>query len=178
MKYIVVSDIHGSLYYAKKIEKIIEQEQPIKIILLGDLYYHGPRNPLPLEYNPMEVANILNKYHNLIVCIKGNCDAEVDQMISKFNIGDDYKEIINGKRFYFTHGHKYNIDNIPNEVDILVYGHFHTGFIRELNNMIIINSGSITLPKNNTKNSYLVITDKEIVLKDVDGNVIEIKKIL
>lgn len=177
MKYIVVSDIHGSVYYTKRIEEIIKKENPDKIILLGDLYYHGPRNPLPLEYNPMEVANTLNKYKDKIICIKGNCDAEVDQMISQFEIGNDYEEIISEKRFYFTHGHKFNENSIPSNVDVLVYGHFHTGFIKEKENVILVNSGSITLPKNNTKNSYLIITEHEIVLKDLDGQLISVIKI-
>ena len=139
MKYLVISDIHGSNYYAKKINEIYEKEKPDKIILLGDLYYHGPRNPLTEEYNPMEVAKILN----------------------------------NLKEKIFTHGHKYNIDNIPENIDVLVYGHLHTGFIKEKNGVICVNSGSISLPKNNTKHSYLVIEGKEIMLKDVEGNVLE-----
>ena len=83
MKLLVVSDIHGSLYYMNKIEEIIEKEKPTGIMLLGDLYYHGPRNPLTDEYNPSEVANKLNKHKEKILAVKGNCDAEVDQMISE-----------------------------------------------------------------------------------------------
>ena len=173
MKYLVVSDIHGSNYYAKRIEDLINIEKPNKLILLGDLYYHGPRNPLPLEYNPMEVSKILNKYKDIIVCIKGNCDAEVDQMISEFVIGNDFEIIISEKKFYFTHGHKINFDDLPKNIDILIHGHFHTGYINKNDNIVIVNSGSITLPKNNTKNSYLIIDDKEIILKDVEGNIID-----
>ena len=173
MKILVASDIHGSKYYANKIEEIVKKEQIEKIILLGDLYYHGPRNMLTQEYNPMEVANILNRLKEKIQCVKGNCDAEVDEMISEFNFEDSIRLKLNGKNFFFTHGHKYNIDNIPENVDILIYGHFHTGFIKEKENVLCINSGSISLPKNNTKNSYLIIDNNQIILKDVDGNVIE-----
>ena len=151
MKILVVSDIHGSYYYAKKFKEIYEKENPDKIILLGDLYYHGPRNSLTEEYNPMKVAGILNDY--------------------KFN--DNIELTIDGVKFFFTHGHVYNMDNVPENIDVLVYGHLHTGFIEEENGVVFVNSGSISLPKNNTAHSYLIIEDKNIILKDVDGNVIK-----
>ena len=173
MKYLVVSDIHGSGYYANKINEIYNKEEPDKIILLGDLYYHGPRNPLTKEYNPAEVCEIFNSLKDKILCIKGNCDAEVDEMISEFEFNESIVLNINGLKFFFTHGHKYNIDNVPQEIDVLVYGHFHTGFIKERNGIICVNSGSISLPKENTKNSYLIIDENEIILKDVDGEVID-----
>ena len=173
MKYLVVSDIHGSSYYARKIKEIYIKENPNTIILLGDLYYHGPRNPLTKDYNPMEVAKILNEHKDIILCTRGNCDAEVDEMISDFEFEENIEIEINNKRFFFTHGHKYNIENIPNNADALVYGHFHTGFIKEKQGVICANAGSISLPKNNTANSYLIITEEEILLKDIDGNVID-----
>lgn len=173
MKYLVISDIHGSKFYASRIKEIYEEEEASKIILLGDLYYHGPRNPLPKEYAPMEVAKILNDMKNEILCVKGNCDAEVDEMISEFEFQNNIELNINGKRFFFTHGQKYNIDNVPFQIDVLVYGHFHTGFIKEKDGVIFVNSGSISLPKNGTKNSYLIIDDEKIVLKDLNKNVID-----
>ena len=173
MKILVISDIHGSTYYANKINEIYDKENPDKIILLGDLYYHGPRNPLTKEYNPMEVAKILNSFKDKLICVKGNCDAEVDEMISEFEFNEVVKLEISGKQFFFTHGHKYNINNIPENVDVLVYGHLHTGFIKKQNNVLCINSGSISLPKNNTPNSYLIINNSEIILKDVEENIID-----
>jgi putative phosphoesterase len=173
MKYLVVSDIHGSSYYANKINEIYNKEEPDKIILLGDLYYHGPRNPLTKEYNPMKVCEIFNNLKDKILCIKGNCDAEVDEMISEFKFNESISIDINGLKFFFTHGHKYNIDNIPEGIDVLVYGHFHTGFIKEKDGVICVNSGSISLPKENTKNSYLIIDENEMILKDVEGEIIE-----
>ncbi len=173
MKYLVVSDIHGSGYYANKIKEIYEKEKPDNIILLGDLYYHGPRNPLTKEYNPSQVCEILNNLKDVILCTRGNCDAEVDEMISEFKFEENIKLVINGSIFFFTHGQKYNIDNIPDNIDVIVYGHFHTGFIKEKNNVICVNSGSISLPKDNTQNSYLIIDDKDIILKDINGKVIE-----
>ena len=176
MKYLVISDIHGSGYYANKINEIYEKEKPDKIILLGDLYYHGPRNRLTDGYNPMEVAKILNKYKDIILCTRGNCDAEVDEMISEFPFEESIQLNIEGKRFFFTHGHKYNIDNIPKNIDILVYGHFHTGYIKEKDGILCINAGSISLPKNNTPNSYLIIDNNKIILKDVENNIIDEKE--
>lgn len=105
MKYLVASDIHGSYYYTKKLEQIIIKENPSKIILLGDLYYHGPRNSLTDEYNPMKVLKILNKYKDNIICTRGNCDAEVDEMISEFKFEEYIQININGLDFFFSHGH-------------------------------------------------------------------------
>ena len=176
MKYLVVSDIHGSLYYAKKLDEIINKESPDKIILLGDLYYHGPRNTLTEEYNPSEVAKILNKHAEKIMCTKGNCDAEVDEMISDFKFENNIQININGVEFFFSHGHVYNSDNIPPTGDVIVYGHFHTGFIREEYGLIFVNPGSISLPKNNTAHSYVIIDNSEIILKDIDGSIIDRKE--
>ena len=173
MKFLVVSDIHGSYYYAKKFKEIYEKEKPDQIILLGDLYYHGPRNSLTEEYSPMKVAGILNDYKDKILCIRGNCDAEVDEMISDFKFHDKIELTIGGARFFFTHGHIYNMDNVPENIDVLVYGHLHTGFIEKENGVIFVNSGSISLPKNNTAHSYLTIDEHKIILKNVDGNIIE-----
>ncbi len=177
MKIIVISDIHGSLYYMRKIEEVIEKEKPFRIILLGDLYYHGPRNPLPLDYNPMEVAKILNKYHNRIKAIQGNCDAEVDQMISDFKIQKSYRMKYLNKRFFFTHGHKHHKDNIPTNIDYLIYGHLHTHFVEEVNGVVCINAGSISMPKNKTKHSYILIEDNKLLIKDIDRTVIEQREI-
>lgn len=177
MKYLIVSDIHGSRYYTEKLDNIINEEKPDKIILLGDLYYHGPRNPLPKEYEPKRVAEILNSYKEEILAVRGNCDAEVDQTISEFKIEEKLVLEMNDKKIFFTHGHKYNMDNLPNErIDMLVYGHFHTGFIKEKEGIIFVNAGSITLPKNNTKNSYLIIDEEKVFLKDIDGNILEEKR--
>lgn len=174
MKILVISDIHGSGYYAEKIKEIDARENPNKIIVLGDLYYHGPKNELSQEYNPMKVAEVLNSLKDKLLAIKGNCDAEVDEMISEFKLEDHILMEVNGKKFYFTHGQKYNIENIPYEdFDVLVYGHFHQGFIQEKEGYIFANPGSIALPKCNTEHSYIILEDNEIILKNVDGEVIE-----
>lgn len=174
MKVLVISDIHGSSYYARKIEEIVEKEKPEKIVLLGDLYYHGPRNELSQEYAPMEVAKILNSLKDKLMVVKGNCDAEVDEMISEFKFEDHILTNINGKNIYFTHGHKYNIENIPYEdFDILIYGHIHQGFIQEKEGYLFANPGSISLPKGGTEHSYLILEENQITLKDVDGRILQ-----
>lgn len=174
MKVLVISDIHGSSYYARKIEEIVERENPEKIVLLGDLYYHGPRNELSQEYAPMEVAKILNSLKDKLMVVKGNCDAEVDEMISEFKFEDHILTNINGKNIYFTHGHKYNIENIPYEdFDILIYGHIHQGFIQEKEGYLFANPGSISLPKGGTEHSYLILEENQITLKDVYGRILQ-----
>lgn len=174
MKILVISDIHGSSYYARKIEEIVEKENPEKIVLLGDLYYHGPRNELSQEYSPMEVAKILNSLKDKLMVVRGNCDAEVDEMISEFKFEEHILTNINGKNIYFTHGHKYNIENIPYEdFDILIYGHIHQGFIQEKEGYLFANPGSISLPKGGTEHSYLILEENQITLKDVDGRILQ-----
>ena len=178
MKILIISDIHGSSYYAEKIKEIDERENPDKIILLGDLYYHGPRNDLTQEYNPMKVAGIFNDFGDKIVTVRGNCDAEVDEMISYFKFEQNIYMHVNGKNAFFTHGHIYNMDNLPEkEIDIMFYGHYHTGFIEEENGIIFANPGSISLPKNNTQHSYIIFDEENIILKDVEGNIIFSKKV-
>lgn len=173
MKVVVVSDIHGSSYYAKRLEEIVEKENPEKVILLGDLYYHGPRNDLSQEYAPMKVAEVLNKMKDKLLVVKGNCDAEVDEMISDFKFEDHILIELNGKNFYFTHGHKYNIENIPyDDFDIMIYGHIHQGFIEKKEQFIFANPGSISLPKGMSEHSYILLDENKIILKDIDGNII------
>lgn len=173
MKYLIASDIHGSLFFAKKLFEQIEKEKPDKVVLLGDLYYHGPRNPLTKDYNPKEVANILNSIKDKLICTRGNCDAEVDQMISDFKIQPHKKIKVKDSQILFTHGHKFNIDNPKKDIDILIYGHFHTCFIKKQNNKLFVNVGSISLPKNDTPNSFCILDKKSITLKDLEGNIID-----
>ena len=176
MKLLIISDIHGSSYYAERIKEIEQNEKPDQIILLGDLYYHGPRNDLTQEYNPMKVAGILNDFGDKIRTVRGNCDAEVDEMISYFKFDTHLKMQVNGKDIFFTHGHIYNMDNLPEDkIDIMFYGHYHTGFIEEQNGIIFANPGSISLPKNNTEHSYIIYDEEKIILKNVDGKTIQEK---
>ena len=176
MKILIISDIHGSSYYAEKIKEIYEKEMPDQIILLGDIYYHGPRNNLTQEYNPMKVAGILNDFGEKVRTVRGNCDAEVDEMISFFKFDTHLRMEVNNKNVFFTHGHVYNMENLPEgDIDIMFYGHFHTGFIEEENGIIFANPGSISLPKNDTQHSYIIFDENKITLKNVDGEIIQEK---
>lgn len=178
MKFMIASDIHGSTYYTKRLLERFDDEKPEKLILLGDLYYHGPRNPLSEEYSPMDVSNLLNSIKDKLIVVRGNCDSEVDEMISDFPFEISAEIWVGDKKVNLTHGHRYNKDNLPpNCGDILVYGHLHTGFIIRENGKIFANPGSTSLPKNGTKNSYLIIDENVIILKDMDGNVLKEEKI-
>lgn len=174
MKVVVASDIHGSSYYAERLKEIVQKENAEKVVVLGDLYYHGPRNELTQEYLPMKVAEILNAMKEKLLVVRGNCDAEVDEMISEFKFEDNILIELNGKKFYFTHGHKYNMDNLPyDDFDIMIYGHFHQGFIQEKEQFIFANPGSISLPKGVSTHSYILLDENSITLKDIDGNVLD-----
>lgn len=176
MKLLVISDIHGSLFYLKRVIEIFEKNKYDKILILGDELYHGPRNPLPKEYNPKEVVEILNKYKNKIIAVRGNCDSEVDQMVLKYPITADYNMILwEDKKIFLTHGHIYNIDNpLPiEENDIMIYGHFHIPLIEKRDSRIFLNPGSISLPKGDSKNSFGVFEDGKFYIKDMEENIID-----
>lgn len=180
MKYMILSDIHGSSFYLEKAIKIFKENNYDQLLLLGDILYHGPRNPLPEQYNCPKVSDILNNIKDKIVCVKGNCDSEVDQMVLEFEIKDSYQFRLGKRMIHLTHGHKYNMEKIPpymNEYDILFYGHFHIPFIEEKYNMLFCNPGSISLPKLNTPHSYISLTEEKIEILDIDENVILEKNI-
>ncbi len=171
MKFVIASDLHGSAYYAQKILDVCDKENAQKLILLGDIYNHGPRNNLPKDYAPKMVADLLNGVKENLVVIKGNCDSEVDKMISEFSFVEDLVLISGGKTIFLTHGHVYNKDNMPvSNFDAIIYGHFHTGFVQRQGQVVVANTGSLSLPKNNTPHSYIVVEDNTITLKDIDGN--------
>ena len=173
MKLMVASDLHGSFYYAKAIIDKFLEEKADKLVLLGDIYYHGPRNPLPKDYNPMEVAKLLNGYKDKLIVIHGNCDAEVDQMISEFTFVDNYEMQMDGKRLFFTHGHKINKDNMqPNAYDVLIYGHFHINMMERVNGVLVLNPGSVSLPKADSKSGYLILDKGLAIQKDILGSVL------
>jgi len=175
MKLFIISDIHGSLYYLKKVIEIFGKENYDKLVILGDELYHGPRNPLPKDYSPKEVIEILNKYKDKIIAVRGNCDSEVDQMVLSYPIMSDYSMIYLGnKRVFLTHGHIYNIDNpLPmSEGDILLYGHFHIPMIEKKDERYFFNPGSISLPKNNSNHSFAILDETKFQIKDLDENIL------
>lgn len=176
MRILIASDIHGSAKYAGEVLGRAKIDRAEEIILLGDVYNHGPRNPLPENYDPMKVAEMLNCLNNLTV-IKGNCDSEVDKMISDFTFTDSMVILSDGKRIFLTHGHVYNKDNMPKNIDVLIYGHVHYGFIEEKDGVIVANCGSVSLPKNGAEKSYILIDGDTIYLKNLDGDLICERKI-
>ena len=174
MKILIASDLHGSAYYAQKLVERFREEKAEKLILLGDVYNHGPRNPLPEQYSPMAVAEILNNITDKLIVIKGNCDSQVDTLISNFSFIEDLVILSGNKTFFLTHGHVYNKDAMPKtKFDGVIYGHFHAGFIEEIGGVIIANAGSLSLPKNGTENSYLILDDGKLTLKNIDGKTIK-----
>jgi len=173
MKIVVCSDIHGSSKYAEMIKNIFHEEQAEKLVILGDLYYHGPRNPLPEDYNPKKVAEIFNGMKQRLVVIQGNCDSEVDQMISEFDFVKQAVLSLGQKIVFASHGHIFNKDTKPaGQYDAVLYGHFHKAFIDKCDDTIYANPGSVSLPKDGVR-AYITITDDEICLKSIDGNVID-----
>ena len=174
MKFLIASDLHGSSFYAQKLMEIFKNEGAEKLILLGDIYNHGPRNPLPKDYAPMKVAELLNSIKKDLIVIKGNCDSAVDTMISDFDFLDSAVLTSKEKTVFLTHGHVFNKDQMPKtEFDAVIYGHFHTGFIERKGRTVVANAGSLSLPKNGTANSYIILEDGVITLKDLDKNVIK-----
>ena len=171
MKYLIVSDIHGAVDSANVIKDVFFNNKCDKILCLGDILYHGPRNDLPYNYNPKGVIAILNPLKNYIIAIKGNCEAEVDQMVLDFKINDYLDMNINGYNTHLEHGH--HLDMYNGKANIVLYGHTHIPDKTIKNNTLFYNPGSITIPKNNTKRSYAIWDDKKITLYDIDGNILD-----
>jgi putative phosphoesterase len=178
MKILIASDLHGSAFYTEKLLCRFKAENADKLVLLGDIYNHGPRNPLPEDYSPQKVSAMLNAIKDKLIVIKGNCDSEVDTMISEFSFLEDAVILSGDKTVFCTHGHVYNKDKLPaTAFDVIIYGHFHTGFIEKVEDMVIANPGSTSLPKNGTPNSYMVLDNGTLTLKDIDGKLISSKNI-
>lgn len=173
MKWFIASDIHGSAYYCRKMLERYKAENADRMLLLGDILYHGPRNDLPEGYAPKEVIGMLNAIKDEILCVRGNCEAEVDQMVLKFPILADYAIIDLGNSIiYATHGHIYNENNLPpmKKGDILLHGHTHVPKCVEHEDYTYMNPGSVSIPKDNSHHGYMTLGNKKFVWKDLDGN--------
>jgi putative phosphoesterase len=172
MKWMIASDLHGSAYYGKKMVEAFEREGAGRLLLLGDLLYHGPRNDLPRDYAPKEVIPLLNSLKNRLCCIRGNCDAEVDQMVLDFPVLADYCVLPVGETLiYATHGHIYHLENLPPlaEGDILLHGHTHVPAWTEFGQgNVYLNPGSLSIPKENSPHSYMTLEDGVFYWKNVD----------
>lgn len=174
MKYLIISDIHGSKYYLEKVLEIYKNENCNKIIILGDVLYHGPRNDLPEGYNPKEVIKLLNQYKDDILCIKGNCDAEVDEMVLDFKFHKNYILTTEYFKMFLTHGHgieMYNLDSSLG-IEIILHGHTHIHNIEQMGRFYIINPGSISIPKGDQINSFAILEDNSIKIYDFYMNML------
>ena len=150
MKLVIASDIHGSAFWCGKLVEQIEKEQPDKIILLGDILYHGPRNDLPREYAPKQVIAMLSDLKDKILCVRGNCEAEVDQMVLPFPCMADFSQlVIEDKTLFLTHGHLLNPDHLPPVMEgaVFLYGHTHVKLDKMVGAIRCLNPGSVSIPK-------------------------------
>ncbi|MGN0978463.1 MAG: phosphodiesterase [Faecousia sp.] len=150
MKLVIASDIHGSAYWCEKLCQLVEEEKPDRLVLLGDLLYHGPRNDLPRDYAPKQVIPMLSQYKDIILAVRGNCEAEVDQMVLPFPCMADFSQLYaDGVTLYLTHGHHHNPDNLPPlpEGTVFLSGHTHVKIDQIHSGIRCLNPGSVSIPK-------------------------------
>ena len=171
MKLMIASDLHGSAAYCRQLVDAFEREQPDRLLLLGDLLYHGPRNDLPLEYAPKQVITLLNSLRTHLLCVRGNCDTEVDQMVLDFPILADYALV--GCRLFATHGHVYHRGHLPplRPGEILLHGHTHVPTWDRVEGQWILNPGSVSIPKENSPHSYLMLEGGCFAWKKLTGEI-------
>ena len=175
MRYFIISDIHGSSLYLKKALDVFKTGDYDYLVILGDILYHGPRNSIPEGYNPQEVVSLLNPLSKRIIACRGNCDAEVDQMLLGFPCLGDYSLIVDGKVSLFaTHGHLYTPDTCPMTpgTSIFLSGHTHLWVLERKDGLIVCNPGSITLPKENRPHTYATYEDGTLFIKDFEEQVL------
>ena len=176
MKWMIASDLHGSAYYCRKMLEAFEREGADRLFLLGDLLYHGPRNDLPREYAPKEVIPLLNGKKEKLLCVRGNCDAEVDQMVLEFPVLADYAVLPVGQRLiYATHGHIYHVKNLPPLApgDVLLHGHTHVPAWTEFGQgNLYLNPGSVSIPKEDSPHSYMTLKGNTMQWKELKSSAV------
>lgn len=158
MKFIIASDIHGSAYWCRRLCRFVEEETPDRLLLLGDLLYHGPRNDLPREYAPKDVIPMLAKYKDRILAVRGNCEAEVDQMVLPYPCLADCAQVFaDGLTLYLTHGHHHNPENLPPlpKGSVFLSGHTHVKLDEEIGGIRCLNPGSVSIPKDGSHSCIL-----------------------
>jgi len=178
MKYMFASDIHGSETYAQKLVDVFNESGAEKLIICGDVLYHGPRNDLPDEYNTKTVYEMLNEIKDKIVACRGNCDSEVDQMVLEFEMMDDYRKLrLNGIPFFITHGHIYGPDYLPQDMEkgsAFVFGHIHLPVAeKNYKGIYILNPGSASIPKGGWAHSYAMLDENVFTVYDFEGKVLK-----
>ncbi|MBQ8540950.1 MAG: phosphodiesterase [Clostridia bacterium] len=175
MKILFASDIHGSEYYTKKLVEKYKELKCDKMILLGDILYHGPRNDLPKGHNPKGVIALLNAMSDEILCVRGNCEAEVDQLVLSFSCMSDSLVLFEkGRMLFITHGHLFNTANPPKlkNGDILIHGHTHVQTVEKFGNNLYINPGSVSIPKEGNPPSFMLYEDGKFTIFDFDMNIL------
>ncbi len=185
MRLLIASDIHGSAYFCRKLLEAYDRENAQRMILLGDILYHGPRNDLPMEYAPKEVIRMLNERKQDIYAVRGNCEAEVDQMVLDFPVLADYMLLFEKSgdggsadrevAVYATHGHVYNEKKLPpmNPGDVLLHGHTHILRADCVDGIWILNPGSVSLPKEGNPPTYAVLENGVFTIKELDGKTVK-----
>ena len=169
MKLFIASDVHGSAKYCREMLNAFEREGADKLLLLGDILYHGPRTPLPEEYSPASVIEMLSAYKNKIICVRGNCDGEVDQMVLPFPILSEYAAVYaDGVNIYLSHGHR-AVPPLQNG-DVYLTGHTHVP-LKEKCGYLHLNPGSVSLPKENSAHGYILFDNGAFYFKTLDGKV-------
>lgn len=174
MKWLIASDIHGSAHWCEKLLAAYKAEKADRLLLLGDVLYHGPRNDLPEGYAPKQVIAMLNAMKDEILCVRGNCEAEVDQMVLEFPVLADYALLCEGtKLIYCTHGHVYNTGKLPplRQGDVLLHGHTHIPAWEDHGSYRYLNPGSVSIPKENSWHGYMVLENGLFTWKDFEDNV-------
>ena len=172
MKLLIASDLHGSAYYAKKLMETYKREGADRLVLLGDILYHGPRNALPREYDPKQVIECLNPLAKEVLCVRGNCDSEVDQMVLAFPMMADYALLhVDGVSIFATHGHLYHKDQLPPlpAGEILLHGHTHVPVCEQGEGYTYLNPGSLSIPKENSPHGYMTFEAGVFTWKTIDG---------
>ena len=175
MKLMIASDLHGSAYFVRKLLDAFQAEAPDKLLLLGDLLYHGPRNALPKDYDCMAVAEMLNGVKDRIAAVRGNCDCEVDQMVLEFPILADYMVLpMADGLIYATHGHHFSPQHFPPfcNGDVLLYGHTHIWQAETVRDHICLNPGSVAIPKGGNLPTYGVLEEGMFSVRTMDGAVV------
>ena len=175
MKLFFISDIHGSLSALETALDAFHRENCSRIAILGDLMYHGPRNPLPDEYRPAEVAALINEYKDRIIAVRGNCDSEVDQMLVNYPMMDTSAQIHDGtRRIFLSHGHIFGPGNLPalSEGDIFAYGHTHIPAAEKSGSIFLFNPGSASLPKNGNPPTYGIYDGDTLQVKTMKGDAV------
>ena len=173
MKALIFSDIHGSENAMLRVDELIKKHKPDLIILLGDLLYHGPRNDLPFSYHPKGVIPLLNNYKDKIIAVRGNCEAEVDQMVLSFPCMSTFSEIfVDDLKLSLTHGHIYNENNPLPGATIMLYGHTHIPVCHKKDDIIFFNPGSTTIPKGGNKASFGIYENRNLSVLDLEDETI------